>query len=127
MGSFKAERNRSIPEWIKKGSKAIQYGFVGGFFDADGFNYLVPKKYDFRIRLGQSEFQILQDIKEILNNDFNCSEVLGPYQSKQGVKPYFELHIYGINQVKKFHRAIKPCHPDKQLDVNQIKKHCQAE
>jgi intein/homing endonuclease len=125
--SLKAYLNRSVPSWIKQGNKSLKFNFISGFFDADGFYYLVPEKNDFRVRLGQAEFQVLQDIKEMLEVDFKCSDVLGPYQSKEGVKPYFELHIYGINQVKKFHSKIKPCHPDKQLDANQLKKPYQAE
>ena len=127
IGSFKAKTGRRIPRWIKAGDKSINYSFISGFFDADGFYYLIPEKKDYRVRLGQSEFQVLQDIKEMLENDFKCSNVLGPYQSKEGVKPYFELHIHGISQVKKFYRLIKPCHPDKQLDVNQLKKPVQDE
>ena len=125
--SFKADVDRSIPSWIKQGNKLLKFNFVSGFFDADGFFYLVPENNDFRVRFGQSEFQVLQDIKEMLKDDFTCSDVLGPYQSKEGVKPYFELHIYGIDQVKKFHRVIKPCHPDKRLEVHQLKKPYQAE
>ncbi len=121
IGNFKAESDRNIPNWIKYGVKPIQYSFISGFFDADGFYYLVREKQDYRVRLGQSEFQILQDIKEMLNDRFNCNEVFGPYQSKENVKPYFELHIYGKNEVKKFHRIIKPCHPEKQLDEKNIK------
>jgi len=53
----------------------------------------------------------------MLSQDFKCSDVLGPYQSKPDVKRYYELHIHGINQVKKFHELIRPCHPNKQLNL----------
>lgn len=123
--AFKAEKDRKIPLWIKVSTKSIQLKFICGFFDADGWYYIVPEKYDYRVRFGQSEYYILQDIKEILDTDLKCSEVLGPYQSKEGVKPYFELHIHGIDQVCKFHEMIKPCHPDKQINVKQLKSYHQ--
>lgn len=113
---FKDDENRSVPSWIKNGTQSMQYNFIRGFFDADGFYYIYPKKYDYRVRLGQAEFYILKDIKEMLQVQFEISDVLGPYQSKVDVKPYYELHIYGIDQVRKFHDLIRPCHPEKQLD-----------
>jgi hypothetical protein len=74
---------------------------------ADGSLYHNPKEYIYRI------------IKEILDENFHCSEVLGPYKSKETAKPYYELHIHGIKQLIKFREMIKPCHPDKQLqDIN---------
>lgn len=125
--SFKADENRCVPCWIQKGSKPIQYGFLSGFFDADGWYYFVPEKHDFRVRFGQAEFQVLQDIKIMLEPKFNCSEVLGPYQSKLEAKPYYELHLHGKHQVIQFHGIIKPCHPDKQLEGYQFKNHHQGE
>ncbi|MHA1150044.1 MAG: LAGLIDADG family homing endonuclease [Promethearchaeota archaeon] len=119
---FKSEQNRSVPTWIKTGDKQVRYAFIRGFFDADGFFYLYSKRHDYRVRLGQSEYYILKDIKEMLENEhedgFRVSDVLGPYQSKEGVKPYYELHLYGIDQVKQFHSLIRPCHPEKQLDLH---------
>jgi intein/homing endonuclease len=120
--SFKDNIDRKIPLWIKHGEKSNQQRFISGFFDADGWYYIIPEKYDYRVRFGQSEYCILQDIKDMLDTDFKCSEVLGPYQSKENVKPYFELHIHGIDQVYKFHKIIKPCHPDKQISVKQLRK-----
>jgi intein/homing endonuclease len=116
VGEFKAETKCTIPSWIKTGNSLIKHAFVCGFFDADGFYYIVPEKSDYRVRFGQSEYQVLADIKEMLEIEFRCSEVLGPYKSKEGVRPYFELHIHGFNQLVKFKEKIKPCHPDKQLN-----------
>ncbi|MHA1410950.1 MAG: LAGLIDADG family homing endonuclease, partial [Candidatus Odinarchaeia archaeon] len=116
LGGFKAKFQRSVPCWIMNGCESIRLSFIRGFFDADGFYYVKPEKSDFRIRFGQSEFGILKNVKEILDNYFKCSSVLGPYRSKENVKPYYELHIYGREQVYAFHKLIKPCHPNKQLD-----------
>ncbi|MFX0136492.1 MAG: LAGLIDADG family homing endonuclease [Candidatus Hodarchaeota archaeon] len=115
--SFKVDIDRHVPLWIKCSDTSVKFAFIRGFFDADGFYYFVPEKSDYRVRFGQSEYYILEDIREILSEEFKCSDVLGPYQSKIGVKPYYELHIYGSNQVYKFRDLIKPCHPDKQLDL----------
>jgi intein/homing endonuclease len=113
--SFKDKTDRKVPTWIKNGDESIRFSFIRGFFDADGFYYINPDKSDFRVRFGQSEFKILSDIKEMFSMEIKFSKVLGPYQSKMGVKPYFELHIHGIDQVHKFCTMIKPCHPKKQL------------
>jgi hypothetical protein len=120
---FKSKNDRKVPRWIMQSETAIQYAFVCGFFDADGFFLLDPKKHDYRVRFGQAEFHILKDIKAILSDEFQCSEVYGPYQSKEGVKPYFELHLYGIDQVHKFHQLIRPCHPEKQVNSLLSKEH----
>ena len=114
--SFKSNTERRVPSWIREGNEEIKYPFIRGFFDADGFYYINPEKHDYRVRFGQSEYYILSDIKEMLSNDFKSSEVLGPYQSKEGVKPYYELHLYSIDQLHKFHELIGACHPEKQLD-----------
>ncbi len=112
---FKDKNERRVPLWIKNGVKTIQQSFIRGFFEADGYYHLKPKNSDYRVRLGQYEYFILKDIREMLKDDFKCSDVLGPYQSKPNVKPYYELHIHGIKQVNKFHKIIKPCHLNKQL------------
>jgi intein/homing endonuclease len=114
--SFKSDTERRVPSWIREGTSIISYSFIRGFFDADGFYYINPEKHDYRVRFGQAEFYILSDIKEILSKDFKCSNVLGPYKSKEGVKPYYELHLYGIDQLHKFHEIIGSCHPKKQLN-----------
>ncbi|MFX0116201.1 MAG: LAGLIDADG family homing endonuclease [Candidatus Hodarchaeota archaeon] len=114
--SFKSESNRRIPSWIRNGENSIGIAFVRGFFDADGFYYASPEKADYRVRFGQSEYFILKDLKELLSHEFKCSDVLGPYQSKIGAKPYYELHIHGLEQVSKFQEQIRPCHPHKQWD-----------
>lgn len=113
---FKSDEDRMVPSWIKNGNESIQYSFIKGFFDADGFYHFHPENSDFRVRFGQAEYYILSDIREILLNNFKCSNVLGPYQTKTDVKPYYELHLHGINQVYKFRDLIKPCHPNKQLN-----------
>jgi intein/homing endonuclease len=112
---FKADIERSIPSWIQAGESKIKYAFISGFFDADGYYHILPENSDYRVRFGQSEYQVLAEIKKILEEEFRCSEVLGPYKSKEIAKPYYELHIHGIKQVKKFKAIIRPCHPDKQL------------
>ena len=116
VGSFKSELDRRVPSWIMEGNKTIQFRFIRGFFDADGFYYINREKYDYRVRFGQSEYFVLRDIKDILSEEFESSDVLGPYISKEGVKPYYELHLYGIDQLYKFHELIRPCHPEKQLN-----------
>lgn len=117
LEDFKAkQRDRSVPMWMRNGTLAIKYAFIRGFFDAEGFYYNNPKKYDYRVRFGQAERLILRDIKQMLEPEFKVSDVLGPYQTKQGVKPYYELHLYGKKQIKHFHDLIRPCHPEKQLD-----------
>ncbi|MEJ2250328.1 MAG: LAGLIDADG family homing endonuclease [Candidatus Lokiarchaeota archaeon] len=110
---FKSKGKRRVPSWIRNGASEVQNRFIRGFFDADGFYTLYPKISDYRVRFGQSEYFILADIKEILQPEFKCSEVLGPYQSKKRAKPYWELHLYGKAQVIKFHEKIRPCHPQK--------------
>ena len=119
LESFKNKKLRRVPIWIKAGNKDLHYAFIKGFFEADGYYHIRPENSDYRVRLGQSEFYILLDIKTMLNGMFKCSKVLGPYQAKTKphVKPYYELHIHGINQVKKFHELIKPCHPRKKLNL----------
>jgi intein/homing endonuclease len=119
---FKNKEQKGIPSWIIDGNQEIHYAFIRGFFDADGFYYIEPSASDYRVRFGQASSSILEGIREILQiGGFKCSEVLGPYQSKKDVKPYFELHIHGKNQLLKFHKLIKPCHPNKQLDSSMLK------
>lgn len=114
--SFKGDKARRVPSWIRNGNLDVQRAFVQGFFDADGFYAITADSSDFRVRFGQSEPLVLADVCHILsNNGFKCSDVLGPYQSKPNVKPYYELHIHGQQQVLRFHRLIEPCHPEKQL------------
>jgi len=112
---FKSKGDRMVPSWIKNGNESIQYSFIKGFFDADGWYHLHPENSDFRVRFGQAEYYILNDIREMLVDKFICSDVLGPYKTKEGVKEYYELHLYGIEQVYKFRDLVKPCHPNKQL------------
>ena len=117
-GSFKGNKKRSIPLWVLNGDLDVKRTFVQGFFDADGYYAIAADSSDFRVRFGQSEPLVLADVRHILCSDgFNCSEILGPYQSKPNVKPYYELHIHGQRQVLRFHRMIKPCHPEKQLSL----------
>jgi len=116
IGPFKDKNQRSIPRWILDGGKTVRYAFLRGFFDADGFYYIEPDNSDFRVRFGQVDRVVLEDIRDILYREgFECRDVLGPYQSKPNAKPYYELHIHGQKQVRRFHNLIKPCHPNKQL------------
>ena len=119
LESFKSKGDRRVPSWIRNGDESLQFAFIRGFFEADGYYHVRPENSDYRVRLGQSEFFILEDIKNMLSLKFKCSDVLGPYQSesKPDVKPYYELHIHGIDQVNKFHEVIRPCHPNKQLNL----------
>lgn len=119
VGPFKGNQQRHVPNWILMGDLDVHRGFIQGFFDADGYYLIEEDDSDFRVRFGQSEYGVLSGIRTILSRDkFKCSNVLGPYQSKPNVKPYFELHIHGRRQVLRFHHLIKPCHPEKQLDLN---------
>ena len=92
---------------------SIRYAFIRGFFDADGWFHINSTKNDYRIGFGQSEFHIIKNIREILQEEFKTSDILGPYQSKTKNKPYYQLHLYGIEQLLKFNKLIKPGHPEK--------------
>lgn len=115
-GPFKGHQKRNVPLWILDGDIKVQRAFVQGFFDADGYYVIDEINSDYRVRFGQSEYDILAGIRNILiHSKFNCSNVLGPYRSKPNVKPYYELHIHGLKQVLRFQKVIRPCHPQKQL------------
>ncbi|MFX1251754.1 MAG: LAGLIDADG family homing endonuclease, partial [Promethearchaeota archaeon] len=124
LESYKAETNRSVPSWIKEGDELIYNAFIRGFFDADGYYHMQPENSDYRVRFGQAEYYILKDLKDLLEKEFECSDVLGPYQSKKNAKPYYELHIHGIKQLLKFHKIVRPCHPNKQLGGKKPKEEC---
>lgn len=117
VGSFKDLVQPSVPRWILDGEQVVGRGFVRGFFDAEGYYFAAPAAADYRVRFGQSAHTVLADVRDILRREgFECSNVLGPYQSKPNVKPYFELHLHGRRQVQRFHELIRPCHPNKQSD-----------
>ncbi|MFX1508330.1 MAG: LAGLIDADG family homing endonuclease [Promethearchaeota archaeon] len=123
IGSFKDKNQRSIPLWIINGDKAVRHAFIRGFFDADGFYYIKPDNSDYRVRFGQADQLVLENLRDILSQEgFKCSDVLGPYQLKPNAKPYYELHVYGRNQMLRFQDLIRPCHPNKQLDALAMKK-----
>ncbi len=111
---FKDKTSPAIPAWIKAGSDEVRESFIRAFFDTEGFYYVNANRSDYRVRFGQASRQVLQDLRDMLSTTFTCSEVLGPYQSKANALPYFELHIYGIDQLRRFHDLIRPCHPIKQ-------------
>ncbi|HME53815.1 MAG TPA: hypothetical protein VKM55_16425 [Candidatus Lokiarchaeia archaeon] len=73
-----------------------------------------PKTSDYRVRFGQANHDILQDVGDRLCIRFACSQVLGPYQTKPEALPYYEIQLHGIKQVQKFRDLIKPCHPEKE-------------
>ena len=113
---FKSKDIRRVPEWIKYGSHAIRTAFIRGFFDTDGSSSVNHDKYDYRIRFGQIDKQIILDVKEILESlRFKVSNLLGPYQYKENAKPYYEIQIHGKHQFLRFAKIIKPTHPNKEL------------
>ena len=122
-GPFKDKMQPNLPKWILDGNKEVRRSFIRGFFDAEGCYYIKPNASDYRVRFGQADRFILEGVRNILIHDgFTCSAVLGPYQSKPNVKPYYELHIHGRSQVQRFHELIKPSHPNKRLLVGNKKK-----
>ncbi len=111
---FKEKSQRIVPQWILEGNQEVRCAFTRGFFDADGYYHIRPEEADYRVRFGQSDPVVLEGIRDILCREgFKCSKVLGPYKSKQEAKPYYELHLHGRMQMQRFHRKIRPCHPDK--------------
>jgi hypothetical protein len=113
---FKNAANPSVPLWIKDGAESIKHAFIRGFFDAEGYFHLDKSRSDYRVRFGQANKVVLQDVRDMLCTELSCSAVLGPYKTKPEALPYYELHLYGIDQVRHFHELIKPCHPLKQLN-----------
>jgi intein/homing endonuclease len=114
---FKSKNERCVPDWIKYGSYEIKTAFLRGFFDADGSYCLNRAKYDYRVRFGQVEKQIIRDIKDMLESlGFKTGKLLGPYEYKEDAKPYYEVQVHGRDQVKDFNEIVKPSHPDKQLN-----------
>ena len=118
---FKDKVDPRIPTWIKEGSENVGIAFIKGFFDAEGCYMINPRTSDYRVRFGQANHGVLQDLRDMLGTRFTCSEVLGPYQTKPEALPYYELQMHGIKQVQQFHDLIKPCHPDKQRIGNKDK------
>ena len=114
---FKSKEKRRVPEWIKHGSRGIKISFIRGFFDADGSYTINYDKYDYQVRFGQVDKQVILDVKEILEKlGFKVSNLLGPYKYKENAKSYYEIQIHGKYQFLRFNRIIKPIHPNKQMD-----------
>ena len=105
---FKSKEVRRALEWIKYGSHGIRTSFIKGFFDADCSYSVNYDKYDYRVRFGQVDKQVILDAKEILESlRFKSSDLLGPYQYKKEVKPYYEIQIHGKHQFLRFSKIIK--------------------
>src|SRR3989339_22718 len=62
-----------IPELIRKSSIKIKASFIRGFFDTDGGIYLEKKngKLYPRIQLTNNSKKLMEEMKEILEKDFN--------------------------------------------------------
>ena len=114
---FKSKETRRVPEWIRGGSHTVRTAFIRGFFDTDGSYCVNYDKYDYRVRFGQIDKQVILDVREILQGlRFKVSELLGPYQYKKDARPYYEIQLHGKHQFLRFSKIIKPRHPEKQLD-----------
>ena len=105
-----------IPSFIRNGSKEIKKWFIKGFFDAEGEVPLSRQnsKYKVWIRFHHSwdgdKCTVLEQLKEMLEKEFNiqCGNVSGPKKEKRF--PSFDLAIYGEN-VHKFFKQIGTFHP----------------
>jgi len=69
---------------------------------------------DLRIRFGQSSRSVLARIRVMITAmGMKTGRVCGPYISKEEALPYYELFIYGIDEVRRFFKKVGSEHPDK--------------
>jgi len=95
-----------IPNYIIKANKSIQYAFIRGLFDTDGYlrferinnnkNYTYPK-----IEFGSASIQLRDDVFILLSK-------LGYRLYKWGKKDYYKLCLAGIDNLDKFIKEIAP-------------------
>lgn len=112
-----AQSRWSIPSCIKDAPKEVKKYFIRGFFDAEGevpLSLNQSGNYKTWIRFHHSwdgeKCIVLQELKEILENDFEikCGKVTNPKNEKNF--PSFDLMIYGKN-AKKFMKEIGTFNP----------------
>ena len=121
-----------IPEVIKNSSLNCQVEYVRGFFDAEGGilrieNYehnkilLQEKLQDIRINFGQINKESLNFIKMVLEKlSISSGKICGPYFKNNNSKPFYQLNIYGIKNLIKFHDFVGTLHPLKQMRMKKI-------
>lgn len=114
-----------IPSIVRNGSKETKKWFIKGFFDAEGEVPLSKQngKYKIWIRFHHSwdgkKCIVLEQLKQILENDFRiqCGNVSGPKKEKNF--PSFDLAIYG-NNIHKFFSEIGTLHPKHIIRLNKM-------
>lgn len=106
-----------------------------GVFDAEGSvmrieNYesdpekLKKKLSDIRIRFGQTNRELLQFIKNVLEKvGISCGQICGPFYKTKTSKGYYELNSYGAENLKKFVKLIGSRHPTKGKRMLKILNH----